>query len=132
MATTKKPVLITGGAGLIGRILIARLHVSYALTSFDLQSAPGIPSRVGNLTDFPAVLHACQGHDTVVHLAADPRVDSPWASNLATNIQGGIVKLTQKIARLCSKERTIEGFGLSRAPVFSLFLPLSFPQGEGV
>jgi hypothetical protein len=44
----------------------------------------------------------------------------------------GIVKLTQKIARLCSKERTIEGFGLSRAPVFSLFLPLSFPQGEGV
>ena len=35
----------------------------------------------------------------------------------------GIVKLTQKIARLCSKERTIEGFGLSRAPVFSLFPP---------
>src|SRR5262249_30244120 len=32
----------------------------------------------------------------------------------------GIVKLTQKIARLCSKERTIEGFGLSRTPVFSL------------
>jgi nucleoside-diphosphate-sugar epimerase len=39
MATTKKPVLITGGAGLIGRILIARLHESYALTSFDLQRA---------------------------------------------------------------------------------------------
>jgi NAD+ dependent glucose-6-phosphate dehydrogenase len=88
MATTKKPVLITGGAGLIGRILIARLHAHYALTSFDLQSAPGIPSLVGNLTDFPAVLHACQGHDTVVHLAADPRVDSPWPTNLATNIQG--------------------------------------------
>jgi hypothetical protein len=44
----------------------------------------------------------------------------------------GIVKLTQKISRLCSKERTIEGFGLSRAPVFSLFPPLSFPQGEGI
>jgi hypothetical protein len=35
----------------------------------------------------------------------------------------GIVKLTQKIARPCSKERTIEDFGLARAPVFSLFLP---------
>ena len=35
----------------------------------------------------------------------------------------GIVKLSQKIAHLCSKERTIEGFGLSRAPVFSLFPP---------
>ena len=35
----------------------------------------------------------------------------------------GIVKLTQKIARACNKERTIEGLGLSRAPVFSLFSP---------
>jgi nucleoside-diphosphate-sugar epimerase len=88
MAPPKKPVLITGGAGLIGRLLVAQLHEHYALTSFDLQSAPGIPSLVGNLTDFPAVLHACQGQDTVVHLAADPRVDSPWTANLSTNIQG--------------------------------------------
>ena len=44
----------------------------------------------------------------------------------------GIVKLTQKMARLCSKERTIESFGLSRAPVFLLFPPFSFPQGEGL
>jgi hypothetical protein len=35
----------------------------------------------------------------------------------------GIVNLTQKITRLCSKERTIESFGLSQAPVFSLSLP---------
>jgi hypothetical protein len=35
----------------------------------------------------------------------------------------GIVKLTQKIARLCSKEGTMGDFGLSRAPVFSLFPP---------
>jgi len=88
MATSNKHVLITGGAGLIGRILINRLQMHYTLTSFDLQAAPGIPSLVGNLTDFPAVLHACQGQDTIVHLAADPRVDSPWESNLSTNILG--------------------------------------------
>ena len=35
--------------------------------------------------------------------------------------EDGIVKLMQKTALLCSKQRTIEGFGLSRAPVFSLF-----------
>jgi nucleoside-diphosphate-sugar epimerase len=88
MATPKKPVLITGGAGLIGRILVDRLQAHYALTSFDLQVVHGLPSVVGNLTDFPAVLHACQGQDTVIHLAADPRVDSPWGSNLSTNILG--------------------------------------------
>ena len=88
MATPKKQVLITGGAGLIGRILVDRLQAHYALTSFDLQAVPGLSSLVGNLTDFPAVRHACEGQDTVVHLAADPRVDSPWASNLSTNIQG--------------------------------------------
>ena len=37
-----------------------------------------------------------------------------------TSQDTGIVQLTRKIARLCSKERTIEGFGLSRTPVFSL------------
>jgi nucleoside-diphosphate-sugar epimerase len=88
MATPKQPVLITGGAGLIGRLLIDRLPAHYALTSFDLHAVPGLPSVVGTLTDFPAVLHACQGQDTVIHLAADPRVDSPWGSNLSTNIVG--------------------------------------------
>ena len=37
----------------------------------------------------------------------------------------GIVNLMQKIARLCSKERPIHGFVLSRTPVFS---PLTQPQ----
>ena len=32
-----------------------------------------------------------------------------------------MVKLTQNIADLCSKARTLEGCGLSRAPVFALF-----------
>ena len=35
------------------------------------------------------------------------------------------LKLTQKIARLCSKERTIYGFVLARPPVF---LPLTHPH----
>ena len=83
-----KHVLITGGAGLIGRILVEHLQEYYAFTSFDLQAVHGLPSLVGNLTDFPAVLHACQGHDMVIHLAADPRVDSPWASTLSNTIVG--------------------------------------------
>src|SRR5262249_37315750 len=42
----------------------------------------------------------------------------------------GIVKLSQKIAHLCSKVRTIEGFGLARAPVFSLFPPPQLSSRE--
>jgi hypothetical protein len=44
----------------------------------------------------------------------------------------GIVKLSQKIVHLCSKERTIEDSGLSRAPVFSLFPPPQLSSREGV
>ena len=46
-----------------------------------------------------------------------------WAWPGDVNPCMGIVKLTQKIALLCSKERTMEDFELSRAPVFSLFPP---------
>ena len=64
------------------------------------------------------------------------RTDVQHACRIAhtAGIEGhsdGIVKLTQKIARLCSRERTIEGFGLSRAPVFSLFpLPQLSSRGR--
>jgi nucleoside-diphosphate-sugar epimerase len=88
MTAAKKKVLITGGAGLIGSILVDRLTQRYDLASFDVQTAQGVPSYTGNLTDFPAVLHACQGQDTVVHLAADPRADGPWESTLSNNVIG--------------------------------------------
>src|SRR5262249_20373190 len=48
---------------------------------------------------------------------------------LHRDAHGGIVKLTQKIARQCSKERTIEDFGLSRALYFRYSHPFGFPQG---
>lgn len=88
MTATQKRVLMTGGAGLIGGILTDRLRSRYALSSFDLQPVRDIPSYVGNLTDFPAVLQAFQGQDTVVHLAADRRAEGPWDANLPNNFIG--------------------------------------------
>ena len=52
MSAAKKKVLITGGAGLIGSILLERLKAHYELASFDLREAPGVQSYTGNLTDF--------------------------------------------------------------------------------
>lgn len=84
----KKRVLITGGAGRIGRILAEHHANSYAITSYDLNRSAGVRSIVGNLTDLNALERAFEGQDTVVHLAADIRVECPWESALPNNIVG--------------------------------------------
>jgi nucleoside-diphosphate-sugar epimerase len=84
----RKKVLITGGAGRIGRIL-GKVHAArYDITSYDLKESPDVRSIVGNLTDIAALEKAFDGQDAVVHMAADIRVESPWESALPNNIVG--------------------------------------------
>ena len=78
-------VLITGGAGLIGSILIDKLSAQYEFTSFDLQEAEGVDSIIGDLHDFSAIEAAIAGHEAVIHLAADTRVEADWESTLKNN-----------------------------------------------
>ena len=87
MAATKK-VLITGGAGLIGGILIDRLSDRYEITSLDLTEAEGADSIVADISDLEAIAPAFEGKDAVIHLAADRRADSPWDSVLPNNLVG--------------------------------------------
>lgn len=65
-------ILVTGGAGLIGRATIAALSQAGAeAVSFDLAPAPGalgVRSVVGDLRDREAVARAVAGMDAVVHL----------------------------------------------------------------
>ena len=84
----KRKVLVTGGAGLIGGVLIDRLKDRYDLSSLDLKKAEGARSIVGDLSDMGTVLSAFKGQHTVVHLAADRRADGPWDSNLPNNFVG--------------------------------------------
>ena len=81
----RKRVLITGGAGLIGSILIERLSEKYDFTSFDLKEAAGTPSVVGDLSDLATVEKAFEGQDMVVHLAADRSAQAEWDSALKNN-----------------------------------------------
>lgn len=81
----RKKVLITGGAGLIGSILIERLSDRYEFTSFDLKEAKGANSVVGDLSDLSAVEAAFKGQDAIVHLAADRNAGAEWESALKNN-----------------------------------------------
>ena len=62
-ANGKKKVLITGGAGLIGSVLIDRLGDRYELSSLDLKEADGVPSHVASLDDLDAMQPAFEGID---------------------------------------------------------------------
>lgn len=89
-----RPVLLTGAAGRIGTAFRLAHGCDYQFRLADLDIAaldntPGSGHEVIHLdvADAAACLAACQGINTVVHLAADPRPDAPWDS-LPNNIHG--------------------------------------------
>ncbi len=88
MSDKNKKVLITGGAGLIGSVLIKRLGGLYTLSSLDLKEVDGVRSFIGDLSDIDSIMPAFNEQDVVVHLAADRRMYSDWESNLKNNFQG--------------------------------------------
>ena len=85
---SRKKVLITGGAGLIGSVLIDRLGDRYEMSSLDLREAVGVPSHVASLDDLDAMQPAFEGIDAVVHLAADRAAYAEWDSVLPNNLVG--------------------------------------------
>jgi nucleoside-diphosphate-sugar epimerase len=81
----KRKVLVTGGAGLIGSIIIDKLGDKYEFLSLDLREARDVSSTVANLSDLEAIAPAFDGIDTVVHLAADRSPSGSWESILKNN-----------------------------------------------
>lgn len=94
--TTSRRVLVTGSAGRIGSEFVERTAPNYHFRMAD-RAVDDLPTLSGeehervsfDITDPEACRAACEGVDTVVHLAADP---SPTAdfheSLLSTNIVG--------------------------------------------
>lgn len=87
----QRSVLITGAAGRIGTAFRSRCGDTYRLRLVDrrpVEDPAGHEARVLDLVDLDAARQACEGIDTIVHLAADP---SPRArfyeSLLPLNIQ---------------------------------------------
>ena len=90
----KDRLLVTGAAGRIGRLLSAALQDQYDLILTDKgDAAPSseLPYQQADIADFAAVegiFNADPGIDTVIHLAADPRMDASWESLLPNNLIG--------------------------------------------
>jgi nucleoside-diphosphate-sugar epimerase len=105
------PVLITGGAGSVGRILVSRLrHDERPVRVFDLPSmsydgldgVDGIEIVKGDITDLDTVRRAVDGVEAVIHLAAilPPASERDRAMTFAVNVDGTrhIVRALESLA----------------------------------
>jgi len=84
-----RSVLIVGASGEIGTQLAQRLSDRYSLTLADRRPpASGAPMLEFDVADLDAYTAACEGVETVVHLAADRSPDAPWEELLPANVIG--------------------------------------------
>ncbi len=93
------PILITGGAGSVGRSLVARCRADgYTVRVFDLpicdftglDGEPGIEVVPGDITQMASVEQAVQGVSAVMHLAAilPPASERNRERTLGINVDG--------------------------------------------
>lgn len=85
----RKVVLLTGAAGSIGTSLRYELGAEYYFRCFDrVRVRDATDVRVGDITNFKAVLKAMRGVDAVIHLAANPSIEQPWQDVYTSGIGG--------------------------------------------
>ncbi|WP_049912640.1 NAD-dependent epimerase/dehydratase family protein [Natrialba hulunbeirensis] len=93
-------VLLTGAFGRVGTAVIEHIGSEHTFTYLDLDAKPDPALEmdaeidaesdvvVADVADYESIRPAFDGQDAVVHLAAAPRVDDPWADVLESNIIG--------------------------------------------
>jgi NAD+ dependent glucose-6-phosphate dehydrogenase len=86
-AAARRVVAVTGAAGTIGRVVLARLAERYALRALTHHPAE-FPSRTIELADVESLVAGFRGADVVLHLAGASTVDSTWDFVLEANIIG--------------------------------------------
>jgi NAD+ dependent glucose-6-phosphate dehydrogenase len=87
----EQPVLLTGAGGRVGQAILGGLGDRYDWRLLDREPPATDTDHefvVADVTDDDAMRDACDGVGAVVHLAGDPRPDSPWDSVLTNNVDG--------------------------------------------
>lgn len=116
-----KNILITGGFGKIGKYFIQNHHRDYHFRAMDIKAENSVfPENVeivkGDLADEQTCEKACEGMDTVVHLAGVPDPDATFEQVLHTNmintknILNAAIKQRCRRFILASSAQTIEGY----------------------
>lgn len=82
-------ILLTGACGRVGTALVDHLHEAYNFKYFDRVDQLSYPVHIGDVADYPVFDGAMEDVDSLIHLAADSRVDAPWPSVIQSNIIGG-------------------------------------------
>ncbi len=98
-------VLITGVTGLIGGVVCSDLKGDYEISGLARRPMEGIRHFRGSIDNLEEILPAFEGQDAVVHLAADPSQDAPWASVLPNNLIGTYNAF--EAARICGVKRIV-------------------------
>ena len=84
-----RTVLLTGAAGKIGSFFHNAYNDTYSFSLTDvveLADTKGAPFTLADLSDIDAIRPLFDGVNTVVHLGADPSMDSTWESLLPNNV----------------------------------------------
>ena len=102
MPVKKRIILVTGGGGFLGgaivRLLVSRGEKirSFSRSAYAELEALGVQQVLGDLSDSGAVEKACQGVETVFHVAAKPGYWGRFKDFYKTNVLG-----TQNIIAAC-------------------------------
>jgi nucleoside-diphosphate-sugar epimerase len=92
MSEARRRVLITGAAGRIGLEMTRRLKDRYDLRLHFNRTVPDEPAVndyvVADIAEFSQIAPAMEGIDSVVHLAGEPAVSTPWDRVNRANIVG--------------------------------------------
>jgi nucleoside-diphosphate-sugar epimerase len=101
----KRKIVITGAAGLVGRVLRDPLSEQYEVVALDRRRIGGPGARRVSLSSVRRLTKSFAEADTVVHLAADPSLTATWRSVARNNIVG--TRNVLEAARRCGVRRIV-------------------------
>ncbi|MEE2658597.1 MAG: NAD(P)-dependent oxidoreductase [Candidatus Latescibacterota bacterium] len=83
-------VLLTGAAGLVGRVAYDQLIENHEVTALDIRPVEGVPNSIRtDVLDLAAVTHAMGGHDAVVNTIMAPNPSySDGGPGFTVNVTG--------------------------------------------